>query len=409
MFCKIWIIGLIILELLTSFVHSHGYLWSPPGRSTAWRAGFASARNYGDMSLFCGGFNTQWKQNGGKCGVCGDNYNDKIKDNEDLEGKYVKNRQIVATYTQGEVIETVARLTAFHKGKFRFRLCALPYFDKKVTEECLAQNVLRESGTGQEWIDTTTMITGTDKEYITYIQLPENVTCEFCVLQWWWHTGNKWNCDKKEICCGGGCGPQETFVNCADIRIVSKDGSTSNNDGDIAVNDNTGSDTSDTESDDSWDAGYDIWNTGDSNDNDDSLEPVDEGAWYVYSTEKYNVETTTARPTKPPTTKAPKRKNNKKNKKKNKKGKKKNDKAKNKKNKKNKKKKKPKNNKSGNAVSRPTSKENGCSKTYILSCANSRLYTRCSSLKGLNYSNWCCQNCNHTPSFCPPSHCCCEN
>ena len=51
------------------------------------------------------------------------------------------------------------------------------------------------------------------------VALPEGVRCERCVLQWTWVTGNTWGTCQD----GGsrlGCGPQETFRNCADVRIV---------------------------------------------------------------------------------------------------------------------------------------------------------------------------------------------
>lgn len=41
------------------------------------------------------------------------------------------------------------------------------------------------------------------------VQLPSNLTCKRCVVQWWYTAGNRW-----------GNGPQETFVNCADIAIT---------------------------------------------------------------------------------------------------------------------------------------------------------------------------------------------
>jgi len=34
----------------------HGNLVDPPGRSSAWRFGFDTPKNYQDMELFCGGF-----------------------------------------------------------------------------------------------------------------------------------------------------------------------------------------------------------------------------------------------------------------------------------------------------------------------------------------------------------------
>ncbi|RXG62233.1 hypothetical protein Avbf_10633 [Armadillidium vulgare] len=52
-----------------------------------------------------------------------------------------------------------------------------------------------------------------------YVQLPPSMTCSNCVIQWTYVGGkNNWGQ------CGNGtgrlgCGPQETFKNCADVSI----------------------------------------------------------------------------------------------------------------------------------------------------------------------------------------------
>ena len=75
--------------------------------------------------------------------------------------------------------------------------------------------------------------------FIVYLlsRLPAGVSCAHCVLQWWWKVGNSWGCDQDidpdrfgkpftgpNKCCVG-CGHQETFVNCADVKIDPDDGS----------------------------------------------------------------------------------------------------------------------------------------------------------------------------------------
>ena len=48
------------------------------------------------------------------------------------------------------------------------------------------------------------------------------LSCSQCILQWTYTAGNNWG-----VCSNGtgelGCGPQETFRGCADIRIVDSD------------------------------------------------------------------------------------------------------------------------------------------------------------------------------------------
>lgn len=54
---------------------------------------------------------------------------------------------------------------------------------------------------------------------LVYVHLPRKVTCEQCILQWTYTAGNNWG-----VCVNGtgglGCGPQETFRACSDIRIL---------------------------------------------------------------------------------------------------------------------------------------------------------------------------------------------
>ena len=49
------------------------------------------------------------------------------------------------------------------------------------------------------------------------LQLPSDLICKRCVIQWWYRGGNTWGCDSNG--CGKGHGAQEHFVNCADISI----------------------------------------------------------------------------------------------------------------------------------------------------------------------------------------------
>ena len=55
--------------------------------------------------------------NDGKCGVCGDDYNDPQPRANENGGKYGQG-VIAATYTQGQVIEVIVQITAHHKGIF---------------------------------------------------------------------------------------------------------------------------------------------------------------------------------------------------------------------------------------------------------------------------------------------------
>lgn len=109
------------------------------------------------------------------------------------------------------------KITANHKGHFEFRLCPANA-EKEVTQECLDQHLL-------------TVVDDDKREAVEYpldggilgviairVRLPD-VRCERCVLQWHYRGGNNWG-----VCADGsgrlGCGNQETFRACADVRVV---------------------------------------------------------------------------------------------------------------------------------------------------------------------------------------------
>merc|ERR1712109_424523 len=56
--------------------------------------------------------------------------------------------------------------------------------------------------------------------------LPRGVTCDQCILQWHYNTGNSYGTSPEtgEQCLG--CGAQETFRGCSDIRITGRTNST---------------------------------------------------------------------------------------------------------------------------------------------------------------------------------------
>jgi hypothetical protein len=83
-----------------------------------------------------------------------------------------------------------------------------------VTQECLDQTKLKFAD-------------GTDRFILGYddkgepgkvdlkVILPAGVTCQYCVLQWWW----KSNINNNGCGLDAGCGEQEQYRNCADIAI----------------------------------------------------------------------------------------------------------------------------------------------------------------------------------------------
>uniref|UniRef100_T1JDM2 Chitin-binding type-4 domain-containing protein n=1 Tax=Strigamia maritima TaxID=126957 RepID=T1JDM2_STRMM len=207
-------IRIILLSTLVCIVLGHGRLRDPPSRSSAWREGFNTPANYNDNELFCGGFTNQWLRNGGKCGICGDPWQNPTPRANELGGKYGKG-VITRTYKKGQVISTTIELTTTHKGWYELRLCPLAAGTDKTdaTQECFDKHILQQADGSSGRIKVTAQ-----KIYKVDMKLPNDVVCEHCVIQWHYNAGNNWGkCEN-----GGhatGCGPQETFRGCADVKI----------------------------------------------------------------------------------------------------------------------------------------------------------------------------------------------
>lgn len=156
-------------------------------------------------------FQVQYEQNGGLCGVCGDNYADPVPRSNENTGKF-GNGLVTKTYKAGSVIETSVTLTANHLGTFTYSLCVLEDPTKPEAEECFTDLTLADGSSYYSVKDTDYSITN-------QVKLPDGVTCDRCVLRWHYKAGNSWG-----ICKDGtqkmGCGAQETFRSCADIAIV---------------------------------------------------------------------------------------------------------------------------------------------------------------------------------------------
>jgi len=123
---------------------------------------------------------------------------------------------IVKTYRKGADIDIGIDLSANHQGFFEFRLCPHNFHNGPETEECFDKYVLKRADT-----DQTKYYPGPGSGVIfnsTY-KLPNDLTCDQCVLQWRYIAGNNWG-----TCPDGtgrnGCGPQEQFRACADVRIT---------------------------------------------------------------------------------------------------------------------------------------------------------------------------------------------
>jgi len=200
-------------------VHGHGRLWKPAGRGTLWRfpqyQSFNPQPDYDDNQGFCGGAATQFGLNEGKCGICGDPFNEPQPRTHEGGGLYGRGI-IAAEYKAGQVIDIQIDLTASHLGYFELRLCPQNNPLVPATQSCLDQHVLQlADGSGTRFpINTFNQVM-----YSYQVRLPAGVTCAQCVLQWHYNTGNSYGyCEDGSFKLG--CGDQETFRACADVRIV---------------------------------------------------------------------------------------------------------------------------------------------------------------------------------------------
>ena len=145
--------------------------------------------------------------------MCGDHY-------QDNNPEYVHPGQyatgvITRTLTEGQTFTAKIMITTNHKGFFEFRVGKIgtpPMTNAKLT------HLLELASGGTKW-----PLPNGKKEFSLDLKLPQGLVCDHCVMQWWWKDGNSWGCDAGGNC-GVGVGLQEVFVNCADIRILPKDG-----------------------------------------------------------------------------------------------------------------------------------------------------------------------------------------
>ncbi|KAG0729547.1 hypothetical protein GWK47_030073 [Chionoecetes opilio] len=207
----VWL-RVLLLAVAVSICHGHGRLIEPPSRASAWRMGWPTPIDYNDNEGSCGGFSHQHQVNGGKCGVCGDGWEENPRPHEAPGGLYATGT-LTRQYNQGQVITLTADITSNHRGYFEVRLCPDPKVE--ATQDCLDKHPLMlADGSGFKY--KISLYTG---KHTIQLVLPPTVVCTHCVLQWRYVAGNNWG-----VCPDGhgelGCGLQEEFRACADVTIL---------------------------------------------------------------------------------------------------------------------------------------------------------------------------------------------
>jgi len=190
--------------------YGHGYLTEPAGRASAWRYGFKTPPDYNDNQCYCGGFIHQ-KNLGMKCGICGDAWDQPHPRNHEAGGRWGTGT-ITKSYKSGQTIKVTAMVTTNHKGWMQFSLCANNNPHKRAEPSCFRPLQLAD-GSGDK-LAVTTWRKGL---WTAQVKLPAGLKCSQCVLQWKYNAGNSWGCGGGRCCTG--CGSQEQFYGCADIKI----------------------------------------------------------------------------------------------------------------------------------------------------------------------------------------------
>lgn len=174
----------IVLACIVPSITGHGMVLDPVARGSRWRCNANAPQNVDDYGLFCGGVHDQWEVNGGKCGLCGDNYADERPRSHELGGLYGQG-DIVKRYRKGEVIDVTVKVTANHKGYFEFNLCNLDANQGRETEECYGEYPLLDADGDRRW----KLESGITGDHLVKVQLPLELTCEHCSLQWTYVAG----------------------------------------------------------------------------------------------------------------------------------------------------------------------------------------------------------------------------
>ncbi|KDD72986.1 hypothetical protein H632_c2659p0, partial [Helicosporidium sp. ATCC 50920] len=180
---------------------AHGYLSQPQSRNMlAWS----------DFCPHCLNAGGPWSVGGGRTwpvgdhGMCGDPYSTAVPRPHESGGAHYTGT-IAATWTEGNTVEIKTVITAFHMGRFGFRICKVNGNSAQaertqLTDACLDQNILVQADVpgaqapGDRYYHLGAEGQGT---YTMQYQLPKGLSCDGvntrCVLQWHYLTGNSCN------------------------------------------------------------------------------------------------------------------------------------------------------------------------------------------------------------------------
>ncbi|XP_066941208.1 uncharacterized protein [Macrobrachium rosenbergii] len=100
-------------------------------------------------------------------------------------------------------------------GYYEFRLCENNDPNARDSQSCLDEHLLEMAdGSGTRYA----LRGGFRGRHTVQVQLPPEIRCSHCVLQTWVARNNTDSC--PDSIGENGCGLQQFFVNCADVRIL---------------------------------------------------------------------------------------------------------------------------------------------------------------------------------------------
>ncbi|XP_050389595.1 uncharacterized protein LOC126808711 [Patella vulgata] len=210
MFCLYWIMLLSVVEE----VWGRARLVEPPMRSSLWREGISNVHiNYDDNHVNCGGFDYQWKTAQGSCGACGDPLYGPYK--HVYPGKHATGIAL-RHISKGDVLNVTVFVDMNQMGYFQFNFC--PQTDLYSFVDlglCFSKNPLTvwETNSSRYYVGSAGGLLS------LHLILPDALQCENCVLQWVYVTGYRTGNDIQSCRECLGCGPQETYINCADFAV----------------------------------------------------------------------------------------------------------------------------------------------------------------------------------------------
>ena len=104
-------------------------------------------------------------------------------------------------------------ITAHHKGFFEFKICKMEPSDFTENAACFEsdESIMTLDDGKQQW-DVTGGSTG---HYYGKVRLPDDLSCDHCVIQWRYHAGNTWACDEN-----GNCGTGSFRKKCFEISLL---------------------------------------------------------------------------------------------------------------------------------------------------------------------------------------------